>query len=169
MMAKRNPITDALRQVAKTLTNAPKNFTRLMRARGSKAAPRALARLQADPGPVKYLGRGVNNQPTLRWTSDRQRKAYFASDGFGRGIPTQRKGTIAGKWKTAFIPDSKGGMLILENDDPAATFVQGFDQQGFHADTGWVTTAQVSDQFFAEGGDSVAEIWYEAADPLEGV
>lgn len=159
-MAKRNPITEALKKVAKNLTDAPKNFTRLMRARGSKAAPRALARLQQIPGAPRY---------PIRWTTERQRKAFFATDGFGRGIPTRRSGQIAGKWKTTFMPDSKGGMLILENDDPAATFVQGFDQQGFHADTGWVTTAQVSDQFFAEGGDSVAEIWFEAADPLEGV
>lgn len=168
-MAKRNPITDALKKVVKNLTDAPRNFNRLMKARGSNAAPKALARLQQIPGSPRYTGIGKRGQAVLNWTTDKQRRAFFATDGFGRGIPTRRTGRIAAAWKTDFIPDAKGGLLILENDNPAATFVQGMDQQGFHADTGWITTSEVSDQFFAEGGGAVVEAWYTAADPLKGV
>lgn len=155
-----NKVSAALRKVAKNITDAPAKFARLMKARGSNAAPKALAMLQREPGSPRY---------PIRWTTERQRKAFFATDGFGRGIPTRRSGEIKGAWKVEFIPDSRGGMLVLSNEHPAARFVQGFDQQGFHADTGWVTTAQASDEFFAQGGYAVTEAWYEAADPLEGV
>jgi hypothetical protein len=40
------------------------------------------------PGPVKY---------PIRWTSERQRRAFFATNGFGRGIPTKRTGDVA-RW-----------------------------------------------------------------------
>jgi len=40
------------------------------------------------PGPVKY---------PIRWTSERQRRAFFATRGFGRGIPTKRTGDVA-RW-----------------------------------------------------------------------
>jgi len=35
----------------------------------------------------------------IQWDSVRQRKAFFASDGFGRGIPTKRSGDYAKAWK----------------------------------------------------------------------
>ena len=33
-------------------------------------------------------------EPTypIQWDSERQRRAFFATDGFGRGIPTERTG-----------------------------------------------------------------------------
>lgn len=33
------------------------------------------------------------------WSSDKQRKAYFASNGFGGGIPYQRTGTLRDGWQ----------------------------------------------------------------------
>jgi len=35
----------------------------------------------------------------IQWDSVRQRKAFFASDGFGRGIPTRRSGEYLRGWK----------------------------------------------------------------------
>lgn len=35
----------------------------------------------------------------IRWDSDKQRKAFFATDGFGGGIPTQRSGKTPAGWK----------------------------------------------------------------------
>jgi hypothetical protein len=34
------------------------------------------------------------------WTSDKQRKAFFATDGFGGGIPYSRTQTLSRGWKT---------------------------------------------------------------------
>jgi len=34
----------------------------------------------------------------IRWDSVKQRKAFFATDGFGRGIPTKRTGATSKAW-----------------------------------------------------------------------
>lgn len=159
-MAVNNPFKKVLRKVADNFAQAQKRFQAQMRGKGATAAMNAVNRLKTPPGSPRY---------PIRWTTERQRKAFFATDGFGRGIPTRRTGRIVNDWHTAFIPDNKGGTLVLENTNPAAPFVQGFNQQGFHRDTGWVTSDQVADQFFQEGGGSVVEVWHEAADPLQGV
>lgn len=159
-MAINNTLAKTLRTVWRNLEQAVGRFQDGMRGRGATAANNAIARLKQVPGSPKH---------PIRWTSERQRKAFFASDGFGRGIPTRRSNAIVDAWQSQFIPDRNGGILVLENNNPAAEFVQGFNQQGFHADTGWATTAEVSDQFFNEGGGTVVEVWNSAADPLRGV
>lgn len=35
----------------------------------------------------------------VNWDSERQRRAFFATDGFGRGIPTRRTDTYVRGWK----------------------------------------------------------------------
>jgi|GEM_PF-2604856 len=35
----------------------------------------------------------------IQWDSVKQRKAFFASNGFGRGIPTKRSGTYTKNWQ----------------------------------------------------------------------
>jgi len=35
----------------------------------------------------------------IKWDTEKQRKAFFASDGFGRGIPTKRTGEYQKGWK----------------------------------------------------------------------
>lgn len=159
-MAINNTLAKTLRKVRQNFEQAQQRFQAAMRSKGATAADNAITRLKQVPGSPKH---------PIRWTSERQRKAFFASDGFGRGIPTRRSNAIVDAWQSKFIPDRNGGILVLENDNPAAEFVQGFNQQGFHADTGWVTTAEVSDLFFNEGGGSVVEVWNTAADPLQGV
>ena len=41
----------------------------------------------------------------IQWDSDRQRKAFFASDGFGHGIPTQRSGAYTKAWMVSRVGD----------------------------------------------------------------
>ncbi len=41
-----------------------------------------------NPGPPKY---------PIRWKSEKQRRAFFATDGFGKGIPYKRIGKLAKK------------------------------------------------------------------------
>ena len=116
-------------------------------------------RLGAIPGPVHY---------PIRWTSERQRRAFFASDGFGRGIPTKRTGlvarwdvhvdydaletmrswlfqlqvflaTLAHKARSTLGSSPKDIILIaITNTIPYQRYVTGENQQGFHRDTGWV-------------------------------
>lgn len=35
----------------------------------------------------------------VQWDSEKQRRAFFATDGFGRGIPTKRTGQGVGAWR----------------------------------------------------------------------
>ena len=119
------------------------------------------ATLQQEPGPVSY---------PIRWTSERQRKAFFATKGFGRGIPYKRTGKLAKAWvvdinfqglrqfqvfreqilrdtgnidprkKRIAAKQPPGVTTIITIDNPAHAerYVTGIQQQGFHADTGWL-------------------------------
>jgi hypothetical protein len=76
----------------------------------------------------------------IRWKSERQRKAYFASNGFGGGIPSRRTGKLQKSWRIIFRPLQRGGdgSIQIYNDDPKASFVVGIHQQPMHLDTGWI-------------------------------
>lgn len=97
-------------------------------------APEALNELSTEPGKVKY---------PIEWTSERQRRAFFATDGFGSGIPYQRTGKLAEMW----VIEVRGNALVIENKSAIAKYVYGSlaqnrnaalrFQQGFHANTGW--------------------------------
>lgn len=100
----------------------------------------ALLALAKEPGEVKY---------PIEWASDKQRKAYFATDGFGAGIPYQRTGGLANSWTLQFENTPNGGTYIFNNPSRAARFVGGslaLDRsaalrfkQPFHSNTGWQT------------------------------
>jgi len=138
----------------------PKTLDNKLRAWQGKTT----AALSQQPGPVKR---------PVRWTSERQRRAFFASNGFGRGIPTQRSGKVA-QWITfvdydglekqrlflyqlklylATLNPLKLGkrpaqmkdftLISIENDAPYMRYVTGFNQQGFHKDTGWIYTPSI--------------------------
>lgn len=80
----------------------------------------------------------------IEWKTEKQRKAFFATDGFGRGIPTRRTGKVSSGWKVEF----RDNVIKLYNRVPYARFVYGgFDirtenQQPFHRNTGWITGLQ---------------------------
>jgi hypothetical protein len=52
----------------------------------------------------------------INWDSERQRKAYFSTDGFGHGIPYVRTGEHEAAWEAKQITDG----YELSNPDPAA-------------------------------------------------
>jgi len=89
-------------------------------------------RFRQEPGRVHY---------PIEWTSERQRLAFFATDGFGRGIPYQRTGDLVKAWHVR--ADYTGGLTEIRvfNDAPASEYVYGDErgqhQQQFHRNTGW--------------------------------
>lgn len=88
-------------------------------------AERLLDRLLIfEPGPPRY---------PIAWASERQRRAFFATNGFGRGIPTRRTGFILHSWE--IMIHQHGGELVIVaiNSAPYAEFVYGPRQQPFHA------------------------------------
>jgi len=67
----------------------------------------------------------------------RQKAAFFAKNGFGHGIPYQRTHQLVRSWQVrGDYTDSFSGITV-SNTAPAAMFVVGPWQQGFHQDTGW--------------------------------
>ena len=57
----------------------------------------------------------------IKWDSDKQRKAFFASDGFGRGIPSVRTFKYEDAWK---VTPSQNG-YVLENASGYAQYLSG--------------------------------------------
>jgi len=91
--------------------------------------------LKEYPGSVRY---------PIRWTSEKQRRAFFATDGFGRGIGSGRTGEFRRGWDVT-VNRYQGEAAIVNRSD-AAVFIVGKWQQGFHADTGWLRLADHEDK-----------------------
>ena len=95
----------------------------------------------------------------IEWTSDKQRIAFFASDGFGKGIPTKRTGALEKAWRMYLITDGDGGfLLVAENTKPYSKFTGGSlaqnlnqalrFQQKFHRNTGHRAYTLIVKQYF---------------------
>jgi hypothetical protein len=94
--------------------------------------------LQTEPGPVVY---------PIAWTSEAQRRMYFATNGFGEGIPTVRNHDLVRAYKVEVEPPQPGQIaaIVVSNDDPARDFTTGIYQQRYHAITGWFYEQDVFD------------------------
>lgn len=73
----------------------------------------------------------------IRWATQKQKQAYFATDGFGKGIPYRRSGRLADGWDVSVESDRATIDIWLRNSVPYSGFVQGDRQQPFHKNTGW--------------------------------
>lgn len=114
--------------------------------------PHLLDELRYYPGPVQY---------PIDWQTEKQRRAFFATDGFGQGIPTRRTGELAAAWAVEGETTAAGFAIVVTNRKPSARFVVGSlakarqaasrFQQRMHANTGWPLAT-----------DTVA-FWFEAA------
>ena len=93
--------------------------------------------LKYYPARVKH----DKNNP-YQWQSEKQRRAFFATDGFGSGIPTKRTDTLKNAW-TMTTQDSNWTMVKIVNESGYAGFVQGNNQQRGHASDKWRKFAQV--------------------------
>lgn len=103
----------------------------------STAEPEIMSQLRTEPGPVVYAGIGAQGQPVLRWKSEKQRKAFFATNGFGHGIPYKRTHEFVRSWRMRIDYSNPIIGISIGNDTPARQFITGQYQQPFHQDTGW--------------------------------
>lgn len=87
--------------------------------------------LKYYPARVKH---DENNQ--YKWQSEKQRKAYFATNGFGAGIPYQRTDNLRNGWNFK-ESDSNWTMVKIENSSGYAGFVQGNQIQRGHIADKW--------------------------------
>jgi hypothetical protein len=154
--------TDALqktlRQIERNLDRAASRLTLILRGRQGRIGLTAIRLLGRVPGSPVY---------PIRWKSERQRKAFFASKGFGRGVPTRRRNVIIRAWEVKLGTRPGGGSVTLYNPQDAWVFLQGDQAQPFHLDTGYVQVEDVIDQFRKEAADTVVDAWVLAADPFQ--
>jgi len=66
--------------------------------------------------------KGAKPTYPIPWDSDRQRKAFFASNGFGRGIPTKRTGEYTKAWKAIKVQE---GHYEVSNPLAHAKYIAG--------------------------------------------
>ena len=124
------------------LDNIDEEMTAIGDAVLQEIKPELLDELRDKPPRRAYPG----DYP-IEWTSENQRKAFFASDGFGGGIPTKRTDSIINSWEVFGQSGNDGYSIITQNTNPASRFVVGSlakdvaraarFQQKFHAITGW--------------------------------
>lgn len=127
--------------------------------------PRFMDELTFTPGPVQY---------PMEWTSEKQRKAFFATDGFGAGIPTPRTGKLQESWYTRLEVRRGSLALTLANSRPEAPFVFGDlipgrrkdPMQQFHKNTGWVPVAQTVTFWQGALADAYVAEWDHRLDQL---
>ena len=111
----------------------------------------------------------------IEWQSEKQRKAFFATDGFGKGIPTKRTGKLQKGWMVDAIADGKAVNIVILNTNDYAKYVVGSlaqnasnasrFQQRMHKNTGWElasVTAQywlneMMDEFTREYNSAIGE------------
>jgi hypothetical protein len=85
--------------------------------RGLKETAERVQKRMQEPGqPVRY---------PIQWDSERQRRAFFATDGFGHGIPYRRTGKYNEGWRLEPVKDSYGEGYQLVNKVPYARYVGG--------------------------------------------
>jgi hypothetical protein len=88
------------------------------------------ARVQ-PPNAVKY---------PIQWASEKQRRAFFATDGFGGGIPYKRTGKLANNSTLIAAQTADGGTVILQIPSPGQYVFGNFRgqyQQPMHRNTGY--------------------------------
>lgn len=75
--------------------------------------------LQQPGKPINY---------PVQWDSEKQRRAYFATDGFGAGIPYNRTGAYNAGWEISKTGSGLAREYILRNIKAFWRFVGGGDQ-----------------------------------------
>lgn len=150
-------ITDAYRDLESDLG---KLVTTTFRRRLVKTGQRILRIVKVKPGPVVYANNGK-----LRWKSRKQQQAFFASNGFGGGIPTERTDAYINDFEVVVETTDFAGSVSVINNNPAAGYIGGDDQQPFHEDTGWPNITKTLEAEEPNVEDDLINDYFLLADP----
>lgn len=131
-----NDVIEATREAIRT---APGRFSQRVRDNVlPKVQQLVIANLGKSPGTVRY---------PFVFSTDKSRRAYFATKGFGRGIPYKRTGELGRAWTVRLDLRRNDGLLQIINPADAAGYVYGsgttlgnFRQVPGHRNTGWGAT-----------------------------
>lgn len=101
-----------LPQVKKNLENLAADIPEIGRGRIYGYTQRVLKRLKKPGRKITY---------PVNWDSEKQRIAFFASNGFGSGIPYSRKGAYQKGWNTVKIENG----YRIQNSTEGAKYIGG--------------------------------------------
>lgn len=130
-------LTERAIKIRYTARNVSRDFAVRKRPLDSKA----LRFLRFTPAKPHY---------PIVWQSARQRRAFFASRGFGKGIPYSRSGKLAQSWQVRQTTTANGGWISFDNDEKYAVYVQGDIQQRMHIASGYHNVNDAVDQYAPE-------------------
>lgn len=134
---------------AELLQKAPDVTNVLVTRTVNQNRDRLLSKLRTEPGPVVY---------PFTWKSAKQRRAFFATKGFGRGIGAPRTHTLVNAWHLIVVyQPNRLTEIALENNTPHRQYVTGLDQQPGHTITGWYKEDNEIDQARAELADEIED------------
>lgn len=142
---------DVLYAIREAAQDAPRRMNKAYKARIKRLRQRLLDDLREYPGPVKY---------PFRWKSERQRRAFFATDGFGYGIPYVRTFALRDGWTTRIRDQQNGAIFEVENTADYARFVVGDDAQPGHLATGWQSAGAIVASYREQATDELIDTWY---------
>lgn len=118
---------------------------------------------------VKPPALGNDDYP-LDWETPRQMRAFFATRGFGKGIPTQRTDDLINSYMLEIIfNEQSGGILQLTNDSPHAEYVVGDNAQRMHVAHGWVQYAPVVAKYGEKAEEILIQTWFTVSDFNAGI
>ena len=131
----------------------------------STAFNRQMGRINAQfRAEMKAQEPGPSHRPAI-WKSARQLRAYFATNGFGAGIPYRRTGQLLDSWHVTHDGADGEGVVTIENTSPAARFVIGKDQQPQHIATGWRRAEPTLEKYEGLIQERIVETWRTVAMP----
>lgn len=147
-------INDELAQKPRLMATAYKrNMTRVVQ--------RKIVLLKVEPGAPPE---GITALMTPR-----QRRAFWATNGFGGGIPHDRTHATSNGWQSSVEAIDMGGQATIYNDVPGINYVEGYQQQFFLAYIGWPYAPPILDAFVVEAEDVAIDTWYVISDPFAGI
>jgi hypothetical protein len=141
------------------IKRAPADLDKELRTRTIPALERdILPKYKAMPDKPKY---------PIQWQSAKQRRAYFATNGFGHGIPYRRSGQLEQNWELdARKVGAAETAIVVGNDTPYASYVIGREQQAMHANSGYPTIDSVTELVQQDVAEQLAEAWYSVVEGM---
>ena len=142
-----------LDDIQNAIENAPTNLSPVFTKRSLQIRTQIRDEMRTVPGKPNY---------PIKWASAKQRKAFFASNGFGRGIPTVRTGAYAAAWNVVMqgFGRADASVIQLENNRPEARYIGGGDAQPFHIDR-WPQAVDAVVKYEEKLYDVLADSWFE--------
>ena len=132
---------DNFTDMAETIRYTARNVNRDFGIRRREVDQKALKFLRFQPATPHY---------PIVWQTEKQRRAFFATKGFGRGIPTQRTGKLQESWAVNLATNEIGGVLTFDNSAPYSIYVQGDIMQNMHIASGYHNVDDGVEQFIPE-------------------